>query len=297
MQSPIEGYEYVIRAKGLVSSMSYPYTSANSRVPGTCQNPAAAPSFDDQIKQLDEQYKKTHPQGADNSDPAAGGNALAFNGEFHQDDAETTTPLGADPGAGGGGAATPAADPGNSAVALLATQERVVVQRRRQRSSSRRALRSFKEARGKKTAHQHARSAVKDDKVAIKGYGQVYRNKFPENAILKTLQNQGPLQISMDGRQLQFYSSGLYSGQSCDNSGCKTCDPKYLTHAMLLVGIKSGAPQGPVTNPNFAINWPSSWIVRNSAGTAWGDNGYLSVDRQSGMGVCGMNRYVYYAVV
>ena len=36
------------------------------------------------------------------------------------------------------------------------------------------------------------------------------------------------------------------------------------------------------------------WIMRNSWGTGWGDNGFILLEITAGSGVCGMNSVVEY---
>jgi len=76
-----------------------------------------------------------------------------------------------------------------------------------------------------------------------------------------------PLSIGIDAsaRGFQSYKSGVFSGP-CGTS---------LNHAVLTVGFNSAA-----------------FIVKNSWGSSWGDNGFIQMARKSN--VCGMFNVVNY---
>ncbi len=39
------------------------------------------------------------------------------------------------------------------------------------------------------------------------------------------------------------------------------------------------------------------YLVRNSWGTGWGDQGYVKIGQANGAGICGINQYVAYPTV
>lgn len=84
-----------------------------------------------------------------------------------------------------------------------------------------------------------------------------------ETFILRSLQN-GVVAIGFAVAQpFMFYISGIYNGQ------CGT----VINHAMVIVGYT-----------------PQVWIVRNSWGRDWGENGYVYIPR--GQNKCQINSYV-----
>jgi C1A family cysteine protease len=77
-----------------------------------------------------------------------------------------------------------------------------------------------------------------------------------------------PVAISIRAENDEFRH---YTGGIIDGDGCGT----YIDHAVLLVGY------------NVAENY---WIVKNSWGPTWGEEGYVRVARRGGMGICGINQ-------
>lgn len=91
-----------------------------------------------------------------------------------------------------------------------------------------------------------------------------------------------PVAVAVDASPVDFmlYSSGIitqeFLGLSCGEN---------LTHAMLVVGY--GSEDG--------LDY---WILKNSWGTDWGENGYMRLQRNvdiEGKGVCGINRDAAFA--
>lgn len=80
--------------------------------------------------------------------------------------------------------------------------------------------------------------------------------------------------------ELQFYKSGIWTG----GSGGKwvQCSKEYLNHAVLLVGYGQE-------------NGTDYWIVKNTWGTKWGEDGYFRILR--GEGTCGINTGVTTSIV
>ncbi|KAF7822899.1 Senescence-specific cysteine protease SAG39 [Senna tora] len=101
----------------------------------------------------------------------------------------------------------------------------------------------------------------------IKGYEVVPANN--EDALLKAVANQ-PVSVSIDaeGSAFQFYSSGVFTGE------CGT----DLDHGVTAVGYGK------------TDNGTEYWIVKNSWGTSWGEQGYIRMQRgiAAKEGLCGI---------
>lgn len=79
------------------------------------------------------------------------------------------------------------------------------------------------------------------------------------NPMLNHLVNNGPIAISVDASSWSFYGGGVYDG--CDQSN------PDLDHAVQLVGAGTDPSDG------------DYWLVRNSWGEDWGENGYIRLRR------------------
>ncbi|KAE9590027.1 hypothetical protein Lal_00037743 [Lupinus albus] len=102
-----------------------------------------------------------------------------------------------------------------------------------------------------------------------------------ESQIAAYLVKHGPLAIGINAIFMQTYIGGV----SCP----LICSKRRLNHGVLLVGY---AAKG------FSILRLSNkpyWIIKNSWGEKWGDQGYYKVCR--GHGICGMNTMVSAAMV
>ncbi|KAK7279600.1 hypothetical protein RJT34_24653 [Clitoria ternatea] len=102
-----------------------------------------------------------------------------------------------------------------------------------------------------------------------------------ENQMAAYLVKHGPLAMGVNAIFMQTYIGGV----SCP----LICSKNRLDHGVLLVGY---APKG------FSIlrfrNKPY-WIIKNSWGKNWGENGYYKLCR--GLAMCGMNTMVSAAMV
>ena len=110
----------------------------------------------------------------------------------------------------------------------------------------------------KKAAHPAAK---------INGYEDVPANN--EKALQKAVAHQ-PIAVAIDagGSEFQFYSSGVFTGQ------CGT----ELDHGVAAVGYGT------------SDDGMKYWLVKNSWGTGWGEEGYIRMQRDvtAMEGLCGI---------
>lgn len=91
---------------------------------------------------------------------------------------------------------------------------------------------------------------------------------FDENELTQAVGTQGPVSIAYQVMgNFKSYKSGVYSDPNCSK------DPQNVNHAVLAVGygVENGTPY---------------WLLKNSWGKTWGDNGYFKMLR--GQNECGV---------
>ncbi|XP_060193138.1 senescence-specific cysteine protease SAG39-like isoform X2 [Lycium barbarum] len=106
-----------------------------------------------------------------------------------------------------------------------------------------------------------------NDAAKITGYEDVPANS--ESALLSAVANQ-PVSVAIDasGSDFQFYSTGVFTGE------CGT----ELDHGVTAVGYGKASDE------------TKYWLVKNSWGTSWGENGYIRMQRDvdAEEGLCGI---------
>ena len=84
----------------------------------------------------------------------------------------------------------------------------------------------------------------------------------------------GPVTIALNAKDtFGSYSSGVFNDLNCD--------PKGVNHAVVAVGYGTDATYG------------DYWLVRNSWGTGWGEQGNIRMARNKG-NLCGLATYAIY---
>nr|CAI5846048.1 unnamed protein product [Callosobruchus analis] len=95
--------------------------------------------------------------------------------------------------------------------------------------------------------------------------------KPDEKDIAKALSAIGPISAAMEASTISFYSHGIIDSKS----GCSN-EESDLNHGVLLVGYQTDGDD-------------DYWIVKNSWGTNWGEQGYFKLRRN--VNACGINYF------
>lgn len=100
-----------------------------------------------------------------------------------------------------------------------------------------------------------------------------YRDIVPNNEyILKRVVAQQPVSAAIQANLLsfRFYSNGIYSDPNCGTN---------LDHGILIIGYGH--------DKDYQMDY---WIIKNSWGKGWGENGYIRIQRNidNSSGLCGI---------
>nr|CAD7573635.1 unnamed protein product [Timema californicum] len=100
---------------------------------------------------------------------------------------------------------------------------------------------------------------------------------YNETMLMHAVYTEGPICVALNGSPDDFhhYSEGVYTNY-------KVCDPNTLTHAATLCGFGTE-------------NGLDYWLLKNSWGTDWGEDGYIKVMRQNN--TCGVDTAACYPIV
>merc|ERR1712038_2144866 len=104
-----------------------------------------------------------------------------------------------------------------------------------------------------------------DTLATVRGYETLPRNNL--EAVMNHIANVGPLSVAVAASAWSFYGGGVIDGCDYDKN-------IEINHAVQLVGYGTDASEG------------DYWIIRNSWGPGWGENGFMRLKRES-TAVCG----------
>jgi cathepsin L len=118
------------------------------------------------------------------------------------------------------------------------------------------------------------------DRIVMRARGSMRLPRGNEALLRVTLALAGPLPVAIDAgaRSFHSYKSGVYDDRVCRSASGN------LNHAVLLVGY------GTVRNGG------DYWILKNSWGRSWGENGYIRMARNK-RNLCGVASYAVLPVV
>jgi len=128
---------------------------------------------------------------------------------------------------------------------------------------------------------QENKCRLEKDKVRVTVNGSLEISQ-DEKEMARWLVANGPISIGINANLLQFYWGGV------SHPPRFLCRPSALDHGVLIVGY------GTHTTRYLRRHQPY-WIVKNSWGPDWGEQGYFRIYR--GDGTCGVNRMATSAMV
>jgi len=96
-------------------------------------------------------------------------------------------------------------------------------------------------------------------------------NMCSEDSMASYLIATGPLSAALNAGSMQLYKGGIDDPQGCLGG-------MFLDHAVAIVGYGASS------------NGTDYWIIKNSWGADWGENGYYRLIR--GTGACGINQVI-----
>lgn len=97
------------------------------------------------------------------------------------------------------------------------------------------------------------------------------KKMFKQRIFLGTV---GPISVSISGKDIKSYGGGIF-----DNSSCS----QKLSHGLLAIGY------GTENNLDY-------WILKNSWGTKWGEDGYIYIARNKNQ-QCGISTRNSYPII
>ncbi|KAG5285285.1 hypothetical protein AALO_G00001610 [Alosa alosa] len=109
--------------------------------------------------------------------------------------------------------------------------------------------------------------------VTCRGYTDV--TPQGDESALQSYVAQGPVSVAVDASDFQYYDSGVFYDSYCSSSN--------VNHAVLVVGYGTEGGQ-------------DYWLVKNSWGTSWGEQGYIKMSRNQG-NQCGIASYASFPVI
>ncbi|CAH1635836.1 unnamed protein product [Spodoptera littoralis] len=107
------------------------------------------------------------------------------------------------------------------------------------------------------------------------------RVESDEKVMAAYLYVNGPISAAINSESMARYTKGI------DEPTVENCNPKNLNHAVLIVGYSVYVDEAGKKTPY--------WVIKNSWGTEWGENGYYYLVR--GRNACGIASDVSFAYV
>uniref|UniRef100_A0A8C1AP15 Cathepsin S, ortholog 1 n=2 Tax=Cyprinus carpio carpio TaxID=630221 RepID=A0A8C1AP15_CYPCA len=126
--------------------------------------------------------------------------------------------------------------------------------------------------------YEHKQGVCRYSVTGRAGYCSGFRilPRHNEVALQYAVANIGPVSVGVNAKLASFhrYRGGIYSDAKCSSG--------LINHAVLVVGYGSE-------------NGQDYWLVKNSWGTAWGENGFIRMARNKNM--CGISSFAIYPTI
>uniref|UniRef100_K7FE37 Cathepsin W n=1 Tax=Pelodiscus sinensis TaxID=13735 RepID=K7FE37_PELSI len=118
-----------------------------------------------------------------------------------------------------------------------------------------------------------------------------------EEEIAAHVASQGPITVTLNSAAMKYYKRGI------SQPLVKNCSPDQLDHVVLLVGYGAGDSVVKITLTPLClslrqltvVNERQFWIIKNSWGDHWGEQGYYRLYR--GRNACGVSKFPVTAIV
>ncbi|KAM3721028.1 Cathepsin [Dirofilaria immitis] len=114
--------------------------------------------------------------------------------------------------------------------------------------------------------------------------GEVDLPEGDEEALQKAVAKIGPVSAAINSRYLSLYEEGIFSHDNCSM--------EELDHGILVVGYGSEK----ISGKNNTVKHLDYWIIKNSWGDDWGENGYFRLVRNKD-NMCGIASAASYPLV
>lgn len=107
-----------------------------------------------------------------------------------------------------------------------------------------------------------------------------------EEALKEAVATSGPVSVAIDVTEDKFmlYKDGVFVDDTCSNG------QDDLNHGVLVVGY------GTDNTVNGAVESMDYWVVKNSWGEKWGEQGYIRMARNKN-NMCGVSTSASYPLV
>ncbi len=106
---------------------------------------------------------------------------------------------------------------------------------------------------------------------SIDGYVSIKHNDY--YGLLEAVATVGPVVVNVDASNWRLYESGVFDESQFSNSSSRD-----INHVVVVEGYGTETVMDPDTGESYSQDY---WLVRNSWGPLWGEDGYIRLKRDS----------------